>query len=357
MKPSSDVKAITSVSFSNQSDAPRIYTATSEMPAQASAEDLNPLASPFYAGAIFPHSQPKKLSPDKRLNRAGSDHYQTPVSPGEDLMRRLADLLTQRQDRNSLPRPEPEVFTGNPLRYPNWIKSFETFMERKMENPSKCLYYLGKYTTGEAKEAISGLLALDNTGAYNKARKILTDRFGNPFIVANAYRKKINGWPKIPPNDGQALRKFSDFLQHCNTAMNTIQFLNVLNDPDKNQRMVKTFPSHVVMRWNRVVDEWLAEDDPEGCDFAVRSRRLVKAGYPPFAEFCEFMRKEARIVCNPVTSLQALKTEETKEKIDSFRDKNADVRAFATLSSKRTPASDEERSPSTGRSKQIMSLL
>ena len=167
-------------------------------------------------------------------------------------MRRLADLLTQRQDRDSLPRPEPEVFTGNPLRYPNWIKSFETFIERKTQNPSERLYYLGKYTTGEAKEAISGLLALDNTGAYNKTRKILTDHFGDPFIVADAYQKKINGRPKIPPNDGQGLRKFSDFLQHCNTAMNTIQFLNVLNNPDENQRMVKKLPSHVVLRWNRV---------------------------------------------------------------------------------------------------------
>ena len=277
-------------------------------------------------------------------------------------MHRLADLLTQRQDRDSLPRPEPEVFTGNPLRYPNWIKSFETLIERKMQNPSEHLYYLGKYTTGEAKEAISGVLALDNTSAYSKARQILTDRFGNPFIVADAYRRKINGWPKIPLNIGQGLRKFSDFLQHYNTAMNTIQFLNVLNNPDENQRMVKKLPSHVVLRWNRVVDEWLAEDDPEECDFVARSRRrAVKAGYPPFALFCEFTRKEARIACNPVTSLQALRTDETKEKFEGggtkypFRDKNIDARALATFSSRRTPDADEECTPSTGTSKQIVS--
>ena len=36
-----------------------------------------------------------------------------------NLMQRLADLLAQRQDRDSLPRPEPEVFCGNPLHYPN----------------------------------------------------------------------------------------------------------------------------------------------------------------------------------------------------------------------------------------------
>ena len=58
-----------------------IHTATSEKPAQTFAGDLNPLASPFYARAILPHSQPRKLSPDERLDRAESDHYKTPVSP------------------------------------------------------------------------------------------------------------------------------------------------------------------------------------------------------------------------------------------------------------------------------------
>ena len=80
-------------------------------------------------------------------------------------MQKLADLLSQRQDRDSLPRPEAEVFTGNPLRYPSWIKSFETFIKRKTRIPSERLYYLSKYTTGEAREAVGGLLVLDNVDA------------------------------------------------------------------------------------------------------------------------------------------------------------------------------------------------
>ena len=234
--PNSDVRTDTSVTFSILSSAPKAHTSTSEEQYQP---DFNPLPSPFVTRTIQPREQPRKPYPDETLNVADSDISHTPVSPGEDLMQRLADLLTQRQDC--------ELFTGNPLRYPNWIKSFETLIERKTKNPSERLYYLGKYTTGEAKEAISGLLALEDTEAFSKAKKILKDRFGNPFIVGDAYHKKINSWPKIPPNDGQGLRKFADFLQHCNTAMNTIQYLNVLNDPDENQKMIKKLPSHVVV--------------------------------------------------------------------------------------------------------------
>ena len=48
-----------------------------------------------------------------------------------------------------------------------------------------------------------------------------------------------------------------------------------------------------------------------------------------------------------MTSLQALRTDKIKEKIEggrtrhSFRDKNADVRALVTFSSKRTPNADQ----------------
>ncbi|KAL9976864.1 hypothetical protein ACROYT_G014202 [Oculina patagonica] len=205
--PNSDVRADTSVTFSILSSTSKAHTFTSEeqyQPARSSLSDFNPLPPPFVSRTIQLRGQPRKPYPDETLNAADSDISHTPVSPGENLMQRLADLLTQRQDR-------------------------------------------------EAKEAISGLLAFEDTKAFTKAKKILKDRFGNPFIVADAYRKRINNWPKIPPNDGQALRKFADSLQHCNTAMNTIQYLNVLNDPDENQKMIRKLPTHVVVRWSRVV--------------------------------------------------------------------------------------------------------
>ena len=258
--PTLNVEAPTNVMFTGSSNLPRLHMSTSEESPQRSQASLssNPFASPFTT-AISSHKTPRKPVPDARLN---SPIYNLPVSSGVDLMQRLADLLTQRQDRDSLPHPEPEVFTGNPLRYPNWVKFFETFIERKTMDPSERLYYLGKYTTGAAKEAVSGLLSLDNVDAYNKAKTILTNRFGNPFTVADAFCKRINSWPKIQPNDGQSLGKFSDFLEHCNTAMKTIQYLNVLNDPDENQKIIQKLPNHLV-RWSRVVDEWIAVDELE----------------------------------------------------------------------------------------------
>ena len=78
----------------------------------------------------------------------------------------LVDLLTQRQDSDSLRRPQPHVFGGDLLQYPSWIKAFETFIERKTKQASERVYYLGMFTSDEAKEAVSGLLPLEREEAY-----------------------------------------------------------------------------------------------------------------------------------------------------------------------------------------------
>ena len=110
----------------------------------------------------------------------------------EDSLHRLADVLCQRRLQDTLPLPKPEIFGGGLLHYPLWLKSFETIIEGQTDKVSQRLYYLGKYTRGEPREAISGLLLLETADAYRRAKKILAERFGNPFLVADAYRKKIN---------------------------------------------------------------------------------------------------------------------------------------------------------------------
>ncbi len=232
-----------------------------------------------------------------------SASYNTNVNANEDSLLKLANLLAQRQDYYSLPRPEPDVFSGDLLQYPIWIKAFETLIERKTKQPSERLYYFGKYTSGEAREAASSLLPSDTETAYAKAKKILANRFGKSFLALNAYRKKLENWPKIAPNDGPELRRYSDFLQHCCTAMDKINLLNALNDPGENRKMLSKLPKYIVNRWGWVVDRWIGEDVNKRSDDEdeVGMPQATEGGnYPSFKEFARFLKKEARIACNPV---------------------------------------------------------
>ena len=118
-----------------------------------------------------PYAQCKEWTPDS-MRLTQDQGRGSPSQTNGDILQRLADLMTQRHAQESLPLPEPETFRGDLLHYPTWKKSFDTIIERRTDSSTQRLYYLGKYTSGEAKESIRSLLSLDSADAYNEARKI-----------------------------------------------------------------------------------------------------------------------------------------------------------------------------------------
>lgn len=178
----------------------------------------------------------------KNIVHKGSSDSTSPKPSSRDALERLADLLSQRRLQDSLPLPEPETFRGDLLQYPFWVKSFKTIIEDQTHKSARRLFYLGKYTVGEAREAISGFPSLETPQAYSEAKKVLSDRFGNHFLIADTYRKKIKEWSRIQPNDGATLRKYSDFLLRCQTAAKKIRYLKILDDPDENRKMARKLP-------------------------------------------------------------------------------------------------------------------
>ena len=57
---------------------------------------------------------------------------------------------------NRLPTAEPEVFSGDPLQYNDWINSFEALVSSRSVPDSKGIFYLKKYLSGEAKACVQG---------------------------------------------------------------------------------------------------------------------------------------------------------------------------------------------------------
>ena len=57
---------------------------------------------------------------------------------------------------------------------------------------------------GHQRKIVEGHQFLKTTDAYSEAKKTLEKRFGHPSVVAEAFRKKLENWPKIHPKDGFA---------------------------------------------------------------------------------------------------------------------------------------------------------
>ena len=166
----------------------------------------------------------------------------------------------------------------------------ETFLQGKNLLPEKV-------SGGSVRQVVENYFLLSTDDAYDKARALLDERYGDPFIIANAFRSKLDSWPKINVRDPNALLKFSDFLKQCLSAMQTITSLHILNVNQENRKMLTKIPDWLVNRWNRLVAQ----------------RKEQTAEFPPFKDFVEFVAKEAKIACDPVTSPMSLKGSSSAE--------------------------------------------
>ena len=169
-----------------------------------------------------------------------------PNQPSYDLSA-LAGAFAAAMSLSRLPTPEPSVFDGDPLEYHDWSIAFKVLIEDKGISEADKIHYLKRYVGGSAREAISGYFLLRSTSAFERARAVLEERYGNACIVTEAFRDKLDAWPRV--RDGIGLRRFSDFLNQCQAAMVDMKGLEILNDSRENRKLLQKLPDWIISRW------------------------------------------------------------------------------------------------------------
>ena len=102
-----------------------------------------------------------------------TDHHMPPYqrnTQSAELVK-LAEVLTDSMTMNRLPIPEPTIFRGDPLAYHPWKTSFDMLIGHRNVTAAEKIFFLQKYTSGEAKKCIEGAFYLESDEAYISARK------------------------------------------------------------------------------------------------------------------------------------------------------------------------------------------
>ena len=102
-------------------------------------------------------------------------------------------------------------------------------IDKKADSEKDKLYFLTKYTTNKAQEVVKGFLTWDSNKGYEEARKLLAQRFGNPFRVPEAYKAKLRNCPQIVEGDCSSLQDFSDFRVRCEGVKKSMKYMEELN--------------------------------------------------------------------------------------------------------------------------------
>ena len=75
--------------------------------------------------------------------------------------------------------------------YPSFIQAFEAIIDSKVDSNKDRFFFLNKYTTGKANEAVKGFVTLDTDVGYIEAKKLLEERFSSPYSVAESCKSKL----------------------------------------------------------------------------------------------------------------------------------------------------------------------
>lgn len=228
------------------------------------------------------------------------------TSSSEELLQKLVNMMGSRKTKRSA--IEPSIFDGsNVLEFQDWEIDFDAYVVEEELKGAEPLRHMKRFLAGEARKSVNGYFTVNTKEAYHHAREHLRKRYGDKLNVAKEFRRQLTNWPKIPPKDGKAMEKFSDFLEHCRSAMIVIPELAVLNDCEQNERMSHKLPDWMKNKWARKVAKFKKEN----------------GAYPSFAKFSDFVKDEAEVMAEPI--LQQAATQHHKHEHSYSKPKNAKV--------------------------------
>ena len=182
----------------------------------------------------------------------------------------------------SLPALSLETFSGDPLRYKEFMSIFDDSVHNKPLGDDVKLSRLLQFTSGTAKSAIRQCALLGGSEGYNQARKILGERFGDTYVITHKIIDDLRNGKSA--SSGSELQQLADDITMAHT---TLKKMNTITELD-NQRaiidIIHRCPRYVKFKWQK----------------KALNTKHDNQRYPTFAEFEAFMRRVASESVDPL---------------------------------------------------------
>ena len=213
---------------------------------------------------------------------SGAGGYIAPDSQFGVVLDRLSDVLAD--SRNRLPEVVIPKFSGDPLDFASFVRSFDSRIASRTSDKGERLYYLEQFTVGTAREIVRSCMHMPLELAYQEARRRLERRFGDKFLLSQAYIRKLESWSAIRNDDVKRLDEFTTFLIGCSNAMTCSDAIRELDYPSSLRLVVSKLPSYLQERWTPLADKIL----------------YLEGDVVTFSRLVTFLEDETRIKLNPV---------------------------------------------------------
>lgn len=228
-----------------------------------------------------------------------------------------------------LPRVEIDSFSGDPLKYHSFMRSFEVNVEKVCSDPDARLVRLVSCTSGPARDAIRGTQIVGGDAGYKKAKEILHDQFGSDHLIVQEVIKGLRV-EKVH----SSVEQMRDFSYQLLNARDILQEMGAIGEVDAQstiQELVNTLPNFAKNKW---------------FERQMQSKRTKKA-YLKFNDFVLFVSEIANDMADPICGQAARADMRASAKSKSERSKSE--RSFASSGSGEFKSATDHKGSSKSR--------
>ena len=138
----------------------------------------------------------------------------------------LQSFLESQIAHESLPKFELDVFSGAPLKWPEWKGMFASTCCKPSVSLDHRMRYLKLFTSGKAKATIDGFGYLGVH--FDQAFASLQKRFGAPHIIVGAQIEKLSKQPQVKMHNSASIIEFSQVVNSFGSILSAEKFFSDL---------------------------------------------------------------------------------------------------------------------------------
>ena len=154
--------------------------------------------------------------------------------------------------QRSLPKWKLNLFSGDPLEWPEWSGMFLATVGRCNISKDEKMNHLKTLVTGKAKEVVAGF---GYSGAfYDSAWKKLEKTFGRPHVIVGSQLAKIQNHPPIKIHDSESIIKYARSVATCVEVLTTMKYKSDLKSSTNVESVLRKLPPNMRERWHRNIE-------------------------------------------------------------------------------------------------------
>ena len=154
-------------------------------------------------------------------------------------------------DAIRLPTTQFLLLDGDPLRFWSFIRTFYNVMEMDDINSSSKLIHLVHACTERVKKVIKCCVVMHADAGYKRARELLWERFGDKFMIANAWISNVTLRRAIKANERDKLQEFADELKSCYETLPYMKYLGEADNQSVLLHIMEQLPNYLQQRFKR----------------------------------------------------------------------------------------------------------